>query len=849
MLRSTLAGVRARATRLLLSSAAIVLGVAFVTGTLVLGDAIQADMEDSFARQARNVDVLVRLSDDIPIPDEEEEPNKVVVTQLDTVRRVDGVDSAEVRTSALTHYLNPKGKATQAAAVVLPGDDRLVPMDTVEGRLPQSDTEVGISQRIATAHDLTVGRQLELLDGEGNRHSFTVSGIFEQAPQRGMLYLSDQIALRPEALDSLGVENWSVGEIAVIAANGVDPAVLADRVRAALGKPYLEVLTGDEFIRMQLESLAGQAASGFTQVLLSFAALALVVAAMVIHNTFTILLTQRTRELALLRCIGAGRGQVFRSVLLEALVMGLVASAVGLAAGLGLSAALQAGLAVLEGEGIRDSIRLPLTGQTVLVGMLTGVLVTVASAVLPAWRATRVPPIAALRTLPDSAEEVARTGWLRRITAVVFALGGVALAVLANRASGEGSLLIAGVATAALLIAVVALGPVVVGPLNRLLGPLPTALFGVPARLAATNAGRNPRRTAATTSALLVGVTIVTMATVVAHSVKQAVAQALREEFPTDVQVVSSVWDVNLPDSLPGQLSALPEVELAVPIVEGAVMLGEHSGLLLGIDPVTPPSMLEITMVEGELRRLEPGTVSLASEAAAEAGIGVGDQVRLTADEQEHTLRVAALHSDDQQHMAIVSLDTFRRMIPGVEGVHSVLVDLRDGVDAGAGRAAVERVTDPIPVAQVISEADSAQEMSKQVDQLLALVWALLAMAVVIALFGIANTLTLSVLQRTRESALLRALGLTRGQLRLMLFVEAVLMSLMGVVLGLTLGGIGAWVTTTALSNEKISVPLTVPYTQLAVLVLVTLVAALGAAVLPARRAARTSVVSALAAD
>ncbi|QFZ22492.1 ABC transporter permease [Saccharothrix syringae] len=831
MLRTILAGIRARTARLVLSSVAIALGVAFVTGTLVLGDAMKASLNDEFARGARNVDASVTYTGS-------DRDGGITPEALEAVRRAPGVAGADARVSTQVPLIGTDGKARPAWAASVATTPELREVDVAEGRHPTADDEIAVDERTAKSAKLTVGGTVVLLGEDDARHTFKLVGTYTQGGTEAVLGGGDHVALTTGALRTVEPDLLPY-QVVVAAAPGVSQQQLVENLRRALGDTGFGFQTGEDLTREQLAQIGSQAAE-FTSVLLAFALIALVVAAMVIYNTFTILVAQRTRELALMRCVGASRGQVFRGVLVEAVVMGLVASVIGLFAGLGVSALLQ--VVINSFEDGSTGVRLPMSVTTVLAAFAVGTLVTVLAAVLPARKATRVAPVAALRSQPDSGEEVRRTGVPRVLAAALLGAGGVGLVVAGLGMNGEDmGAYLSGAGTMALLAAVVVLGPLLVGPVNGVLGALPRALFGVPAKLASANAGRNPRRTAATTAALMIGVTIVAMVTVVANSARETAAAEVEQRMPADYTVTSALYDRPLPRELAEQLAALPEVAEVAPTT---TVYGDRA-YFTGIGRDALGSLFRPAVVSGSLDDLTEGTIALRQEYAQEQGLGVGSTVTVKAGDAEQALKVVAVVSGNRMADGVMTLETSQRFPGAREGYDSVLIKLRDG--AVDGRAAVEEVTDASPLAVLDSAAETKDQLDQQLNQVLAFIWALIGLAVVIALFGIANTLTLSVLERTRESALLRALGLTRGQLRLMLVVESILMALMGAVIGVALGVGFGWVINRAVSTEDVSIDLVVPFGQLGVMLAAAVVAAVLAAALPARRAARTSVIAGIA--
>lgn len=831
MLRTIIAGLKARTARLVLSSVAIALGVAFVTGTLVLGDAMNASLRDEFARSARNVDAAVS-------PASTSESRGITPEALEAVRKAPGVAGADPRDIWPVPLIAANGKAKTAWATPLATTPELREFDVAEGRYPTADDEIAVDRRTAETAKLTIGHPVVLLGTDDTRRSFTLVGTYTQGGGEVAVSGQDHVALTPTAFQSFHSDRLPY-QVVATAAPGVTQQQLVDNIREALGEDGYRFQTGEELTREQLAQISSQAGE-FTTVLLAFALIALVVASMVIYNTFTILVAQRTRELALMRCVGASRGQVFRGVLAEAVVMGLVASVLGLFGGLGVSALLQTVINSFEGGS--GEVRLPVTATTVLAAFAVGTLVTVLAAVLPARRATRVAPVAALRSQPDSGEEVARTGVLRVLLAVLLGAAGVGAIAYGMSLNGEEvAAYISGVGTMALLGAVLVLGPLLVGPVNRALGVLPRALLGVPAKLASANAGRNPKRTAATTAALMIGVTIVSLVTVVANSARETANAELDERMPADYTVTSSVYGRMLPRELADQLAAVPQVEEVAPTT---VVYGERV-YFAGVDRDALGELFRPEVVAGSLDDLVDGTVALRQEYAQREGLSVGSTVTVEQGGTEQALRVVAVVTGNRLADGVMTLETSQRFPEARQGYDSILIKLRGG--ATDGRAAIERVTDASPLAVLDSAAETKEQLGQQLDQVLAFIWALIGLAVLIALFGIANTLTLSVLERTRESALLRALGLTRGQLRLMLVVESVLMAVMGAAIGLALGVGFGWAINRSISTDDVAIDLVVPFGQLGVMLVAAVVAAVLAAALPARRAARTSVIAGIA--
>jgi putative ABC transport system permease protein len=836
MLKTILAGLRARTARLVLSSIAIALGVAFVTGTLVLGDAVEAQTRDNFARSARNVDAAVHLAENSPDQDK-----GIPADFVQKIRSTPGVAGADSREAGSAALLGGDGKARNAVLQPLPTTEKLRDFNLKDGRFPAKADEAAIDVKTAQVAKLKVGDKLRMLDKDNAEHSFTVVGTYQQGASSISMSGGDHVIVSPEGMRTV-IPDQRVYSVVAVAGPGVSQQQLVDKIKTVVGTGY-DVLTGEQLTQKTLEQV-GDAAGDIKSFLLAFAAISLVVAAMVIYNTFTILVAQRTKELALLRCVGAERGQVFRSVLAEAVFMGLAASVLGIIGGLGVSAGLQTLVGTVGGPSGDDvEIRLPISWVTIAAGFGVGVIVTVLSAVLPARRATKVAPVAALRSQPDSHDDVARTGKIRIAVALVIGLIGAAAVYFGlQQEKEEPAMFITGGATMVLLFAVLLLGPLYVGPINRLFGK---ALRGVPAKLASANAGRNPKRTAATTAALMIGVTIVAMVTVVAGSGRETMNQQVDKRFPADYEVSSNVYSQPLTQKFADEIAKVRNVAKIAPELTASTESPQLKfAYVTGYPADAIGSLVRAETTNGPLGALKDNEIAMREKDAKESGLTAGQSVKLG----DKDFKIVALIKDNSYGTGIVTLSSATSLLKEApKGYEKLLVKLAPGTDIAAARADLERVIATSPVAVLNSAAETKAELNSQIDQVLLFIWALVGLALIIALFGIANTLTLSVLERTRESALLRALGLTRGQLRQMLVVESILMALIGAVVGVLLGAGFGWLLVEAISNSEFQISFSIPFGQIGIMLGLAVVAAIIAAALPARRAARNSVVAGMA--
>lgn len=836
MLRTVIAGLRSRPLRLLLSAVSIALGVAFVSGSLILSDAVGAGLRDAVAFRTRGVDASLSAT---------RGPSGLDDTLLAKVRRVPGVAAAEGRRTISAPLRDPAGRPTDAAAVALPADKRLRPFDLAQGRFPGNAREIAMEQD--TAADHTLGKPVTVFDQSGRPHSFTLVGTFSRPSDGGIG--AEKLVLLPEALRQLA-PGEGFGEIVVRAAPGVGRQQLVAALTKAVGKPGITVVTGPQ-AAAQLLSATPSDAAGMTKFFTAFAVLAMVVAAMVITNSFTILVAQRARELALLRCIGAGKRQVFAGVLGEAVMVGVVASVAGLFGGLGVAAALQAITGALSGH--QAAVYVPLTARTAVTALAVGVLVTVLAAALPAWAATRVTPVEALRTPLEGPS--ARAGRPRKVAAVALLGVGIGAAVFALSAEMQAGVALSLMAMVALLGAVLAAGPLLTGPVVRTLGTVCAPLLGHSAKLAALNAGRNPKRTAASAAALTVGLAVVSLVTTVTASVEAGQSRGLDQQLAADFTVTSVVTTKPLPATLADTLATVPGVAKTALRQTFSGDLGAHGAYVMtAVRGDAVGSLLRPVVLSGRLDRLGPSELAVSRQLAEETGLTVGDTVRAGPRRSPVPLRVVAVYDSVRAPGADLGLALVDRgqqsAIAAGDGTgydDNVLVKLAPGADPDQVRPALERALSGAPLARLDSVADLKDQASAPLRSTLNLLWVLTALAVLIAFAGIANTLSLSVLERTRESALLRALGLTRRGFGAALATESVFVALLGAACGLLLGIGSAWLFTRVSSTGAAPVLFTLPWGRLGVLLVAAVLAAPLAALVPARRAARVPLTAAMA--
>ncbi|MEU8103860.1 FtsX-like permease family protein [Nonomuraea muscovyensis] len=832
MLKTALAGLRAHTLRLLLTSLAITLGVGFIAGTFVLTDTMKAGFGQRVTAEADKVAVAV-----LPKPGRPgAEPATLPASLLQRLRALPGVTDAQGLTHGQAPLLGKDGKAagdvpTSGVSVVPGALNRTV---IVAGTGPGSDDAAAVlDENTAKAQGFQVGDTITVLDPEGGRHPFKLVGLFDPGVDQKLAY-TGAVGFTPATAQRMtGTKGFHEIDLA-----GADPARLKQAVAAAVGKGA-EVRTGTELAAL-LAAQAGVEIEALSLGLLMFGLVAMMVATLVIYNTFNILVAQRTKELALLRCVGATRGQVFGSILIESAVVGLLSSALGLLTGYGLGVVTMLVLEAFDAP-LPTGAGVTLSPATIVIGLVLGLVVTVGAALLPARTATRVAPVAALRTQAE--EQTFRTGAPRVLFAGFFLLAGLGttgVGALVLEPGHQVSLFVVMGGGALTFLGVLILGPVLVRPLSALVGWVPRRLFGVPGRLAVDNAGRNPNRAATTTVALTIGVTLMTLISVVTASTRVTLDAKLDEQFPIDYLLADQTREAVVPRTVGESLRQRPELRQIVQIRGTTATTGSRR---VEVGAFEGPFEPEVTA--GSLRDLRPGEVAVRASTAEELGWRVGGTVPVkTKRAGTVSLAVVALVGDDSPlpslTVAPAQFDRYFGALPD----SSVLVNVRDGVAPEQARKLVDAAVAAHPTVKVSSSTVVRGEFDEALDMLLMIVTGLLGLAVLISLLGIANTLSLSVHERTRESALLRALGLTRPQLRRTLSVEALVLGLIGALIGAVLGLVFGWAAVRAMIDGA---RYAVPGGQIALLVAMSGLAGVLAAVLPARRAARASIVGSLA--
>lgn len=844
MIRLSLATAWAYKRRLLRTCSAVVLGVAFLVGTLVLNETMRAGFDQMFTQAYSGIDVVVQSE------------NRVGSDAVQQLQLVPEELATEI--AALPQTAAVRGEIDSIAQIVLPDgsaiggngaptlgttwyDDYVVSgTELVSGTAPQAAGEVAIDRKSATDGPIAVGDVITVRTPAPNK--FEVTGIlaFDGRDSMGGAGL---VAFTPEDARTHLLHGFpGFTSLTVQAGPGVADTELRDEINTAL-PTGLEAITGEEAADAALESLAESFLNMLTVLLLVFSGIALFVAAFSIFNTFSVILAQRSRESALFRALGATRTQVLTSNVIEALLVGVTAAIVGSVIGLGLAALLSGAMASM---GTDISTTLQINPATLIVALIVGVGLTVIGSALPALRASRVAPIAALS---DSAIDESAVSKSRQISGVLLGIVGLGVLILGALGQGDNAPALVGLGSVLTVIGVVVLGPVVARPASWLIG-LPIALVrGSSGQLARENAMRNPRRTAGTASALMIGVTIVVLFTTFASSISLMVQTTMVGTVKADLLVVDDEFSGSgISTDLAQLLSDRPEFDAAVGFGNGVALINGEEKYFSVTDPAAFATILDNNVIAGDSATLGVNDVALVDDYAEALGVELGSTFDIEfASGSATTVTVGSIYTD-----AALSGDMI--MQRELWNQHSVTdtdiaigLILANGVSVEQGRDAAKEIGTTYGAPPAVTAQEYADDMAGQIQDMLTFVYVLLALSIVIALMGIANTLALSVHERTRELGVLRAIGQTRSQLRTMVRWESVIIAIFGTVGGIGLGTLLGWGLVTSLGTVMDGLDaVSIPVTQLVVIGIVGAATGVLAGTRPAARAAKLNILSAI---
>ncbi len=844
MLSTVLAGLWARKRRLFGTTTAVVLGVAFLAATLVIGDTMRAGFSGAFERANAGLAVSVRSS--TVMGSEPRVRDAIDAALTEQVAAVDGVDRAVPVVEGVATVIGADGDPIGGDGPPTVGaswidDPALNPYRIVDGRPPAADGEVVIDRRTAEEGDLRVGSSTRVLVPDPI--DVTVVGIATFGDDDSFGPITYTAFTFDQAQQLLAPRPGTVSEILVAGEDGVSDATLRDEISELL-PARIEALTQDEVIAEQEDEIQSDFVGMFEMILLTFAVIALVVATFSIHNTFSILVAQRTRESALLRALGASRRQVVMGVAVEALVVGVAASAIGLGLGYGLAVGLDTLLASAD---LSLGNSLVFGADTVVIAALVGIVTTLFASLAPALKASRVAPLAALR---DVAVDRSSSSVWRAALGTLVTGAGVAT-VLAATSTDGGALGRAGLGSLAVVVGAVILGPVVARPFAAVFGAGVAASRGLTGKLARRNAMRNPRRVAGSASALMVGTAVVAVFATFGASIKASVDSEVDRVFSGDLVVIQDGFSgAGLSTELAPAIDELPEVDSAVGVAFGVGQIDGDTVEPAVTDPTRLSAAFDLGVTSGSLEDLAPGEVAISEDYASDHGLAVGDSVAMTfVDGATTDLRIDAVYSERMSFGDLVMTRKDWEPHAGQAGDTVLFVNLADGVSEVAGQEAVDTVTAAFAAPDSQTRDEYVESVGAEVDQMLAVVYGMLGVAVLIALLGIANTLSLSIHERTRELGLLRAVGQSRAQLRSTVRWEAIIVAVFGTVGGVGIGTFLGWGLLRALRADEGYGQIAAPWSVLAVILVLAAAAGVLAALRPARRAARLDILAASSTD
>ena len=839
MLRATVRSLLARKLRLLLASFAVLLGISFVSGAFVLTDSLSRVFDNLFGDATAGTSVVVQ--GDKPFKDSSNDEREPVPNSvLETVRKVPGVQTAlgDIGDPGATLVL-PNGKTLSTTGpptigTAIQESSSAEPLTIIAGKAPHGLDQVAITANTMKKQHLKLGDKVGVI-GTGEEQQATIVGITRFGPTNGLAGATLLAFDPPSAQQLFGTPGaWTT--VKLVAAPGVSDTELRDRVRAALPKG-MGAVTGKEFGEQQADDIQ-QGLKFFNIFLQVFAGIALFVGMFLIFNTFSMLVAQRARELALMRALGASRAQVLRSVLLESVVVGLVSSLGGFGVGVLLAKGFRSlmnalGIGIPQGQTV---VQL----RTLVVCLLVGVLVTVAAAMIPARRASRVAPVQALRESGPAEERS-----LFRRTAVgslILAVG--VLALVSGLANDQ--LLLLGLGALMSFVGVTVVSPLFARPVVGALAA-PFSRLGISGVLGRGNAMRSPRRTATTAAALMIGLALVAAIGTLGASAKKSVVKTVADSLGADYVLHTDQY-MDFSPAPAANLKADRQLsDVAVFRYAKAEIKGHGTHDIQGVEPGALATVLKLDVLQGELAGLDSGGIALSKATATSLSVKVGDTLDLHwAKTGDQATPVSAIYDNNQFAGGyLVSDGTFDKNVTKRKVV-VIAVKAAAGSRPEAVRASIDEAIRAYPNIVVEDQQQFVKKQGDQIDMLLNILTGLLVLSVLIAMLGIINTLALSVIERTRELGLLRAVGLQRKQLKRMIRVESVATAVFGALLGIVVGIGFGYAFVSALHDEGIT-EFAIPWKRI---VEVLLVAALGgviAAALPARRAARLKVLDAIA--
>lgn len=846
MLRTALRNVLAHKARLLMTVLAVMLGVAFVAGTLVFTNTISDAYQKSSQKGFQGVDVAIspdKKDDDSALPGDAPRLSQQV---LDKAAKVPGAASAYGVVNGYSALADKKGDLlgggfSNRGGNFYPGADGKDPRYTMtEGRAPKAADEIALDSKTAERGKYKAGDSIRV-SVDGPVRTEKVVGVFTtddgNVAAGGTLALYDTVTAQ-----KMFAKPGQFDEIDVKAAAGTSQATLKTALDKVLPE-QAEATTGKKLAKDQAKAIE-DGLSSLQTAMLVFAGIALFVGIFIIVNTFSMLVAQRTKELALMRAVGATRRQVTRSVLMEATFVGAVAAVVGLAAGVGIGALLRSVLNS-TGASVPDG-PLIVAPATVLISVLVGVVVTVLSAWLPGRRAAKIPPVAAMNSV--HAAPTTRGLVVRNTIGSLFAAAGIALVVAGAGMGGDGQGPMA-FGAVVLVIGVFVLTPLLSQPLIAVASPV-LRIFGMPGKLARQNAVRNPRRTAATASALMVGLTLITGMTVIAGSMQKGINNMAADGLKSDYVVSMGGNGVRpLSPEVSKTLAKVPEVTAISPLRSSPARVAGDTETLMGVDPKAIKELVNVDFTEGSFGALGGTKVLVDDKIADENHWKVGSAFPVTyEDGSKGRLTVGGVYEGNQMVNGVM-LDS-ATVTPHMTTVADFQVMLKTkGGATQDTQDLLKKTLGDNPAIKVQNKQDLSDEIAKAFTLMLNMLYGLLGMAVIVAVLGVINTLAMSVFERSKEIGMLRAIGLDRAGIKRMVRLESLVISLFGGVLGIGLGVFFGWAAGELIASELPTYEMVLPWARMGLFLLMAALVGVIAALWPARRASKLNMLMAIKAE
>mgnify|MGYP001294733934 CR=1 FL=1 len=844
MLSLTFKNLWSRKWRSFMTALAVIFGIALVAGTYVLTDTTNAAFKEIFTESNKNVDVTITAKEQV-----KQEDGSTPAFSANLLKKVDavsGVSQAAGSIFTAGAILDENGDSTgssfspQFISSTQPPD--LESLDYIDGHPPRGPSEVTLDKAAFDRSDLKIGDPLRLVS-TGPAKTFRIVGVTQLGGASFGGASIAQVTL-PQAQKLTG-KVGQFDQISVAGDSGTSPESLRDSIRKVMPQS-VRVETGEENADRNASDIKDNL--GFlTIALLAFAGISLFVGSFVIFNVFSITVAQRIREFGMLRTLGASRRQILRSVLIEGLLIGLFGSLMGILVGLALAKGLSALLNLLGAS--LPSTALVVESRTIIVSLVVGVGVTLVSSIIPAIRSTRVPPIAALS---ESAELGGKKHVLvRSIIAIVLALVGAGLIASVLISGADGGSAAGQLGAGAVLIVIAIFSPQIVKPMASIIGAPLQKIGGLTGRLARENSQRKPSRTAVTSAALMIGLALISFVTIFASGINSSISKVLEENITAEITLSGPGGFLDIPSGAVKAAAEVPGVQAASGLAVTQAKVDGDTAQVSGIEPSTADDVFDFEKKDGGTQSfadLKPGEAVIADGFASKHDLSEGDTFEVLSKIGKTTkLTVTGILSDDSLGLAGDVVVDKSLMVPdfGVKTDLNGFIKVADGDNIDKVQDEVKVALDKAyPTVDVLNQSEVKDNQRKQIDGLLALIYVLLALAIIVSLVGIIVTLILSIYERTRELGMLRAIGMSRRQVRRMIRYEAVITAVIGAVAGLILGVIFAFLIGIPLKSDGFA--LSYPVGQLFVILVLTALAGVLAAIYPARKASKLDVLEAV---